>query len=56
MNSLPRALFISHGGGPMPLLGDPGRREMVAWEYQGQYTQCGGLPKVIGILSPDLPV
>jgi len=30
MNSLPRALFISHGGGPMPLLGDPGHREMVA--------------------------
>ncbi|MDK8461943.1 class III extradiol ring-cleavage dioxygenase [Marinobacter sp. SS13-12] len=23
------ALFISHGGGPMPLLGDPGHREMV---------------------------
>jgi len=30
MNSLPRALFLSHGGGPMPLLGDPGHREMVA--------------------------
>lgn len=24
-----RALFISHGGGPMPLLGDPGHRELV---------------------------
>lgn len=23
------ALFISHGGGPMPLLGDPGHRDMV---------------------------
>lgn len=23
------AVFISHGGGPMPLLGDPGHREMV---------------------------
>lgn len=23
-------LFISHGGGPMPLLGDPGHRDMVA--------------------------
>lgn len=23
-------LYISHGGGPMPLLGDPGHREMVA--------------------------
>lgn len=29
MKPLPRALFISHGGGPMPLLGDPGHREMV---------------------------
>jgi len=25
-----RVLFISHGGGPMPLLGDPGHSEMVA--------------------------
>ncbi len=25
-----KALFISHGGGPMPLLGDPGHAEMVA--------------------------
>lgn len=24
------ALFISHGGGPMPLLGDPGHAEMIA--------------------------
>lgn len=24
-----RILFLSHGGGPMPLLGDPGHREMV---------------------------
>lgn len=30
MKPLPRALFISHGGGPMPLLGDPGHREMVS--------------------------
>lgn len=22
-------LFVSHGGGPLPLLGDPGHREMV---------------------------
>ena len=25
-----KALFISHGGGPMPLLGDPGHEELVA--------------------------
>ncbi|MBW4936119.1 DODA-type extradiol aromatic ring-opening family dioxygenase [Marinobacter sp. F4206] len=25
----PDVLFISHGGGPMPLLGDPGHRELV---------------------------
>lgn len=28
--SRPEVLFLSHGGGPMPLLGDPGHREMVA--------------------------
>ncbi len=26
----PKALFLSHGGGPLPLLGDAGHREMVA--------------------------
>ena len=26
----PRILFLSHGGGPLPLLGDPGHQEMVA--------------------------
>lgn len=25
-----KALFISHGGGPLPLLGDEGHKEMVA--------------------------
>lgn len=30
MKPLPHAIFISHGGGPMPLLGDPTHREMVA--------------------------
>lgn len=30
MKPLPRALFISHGGGPLPLLGDPDHREMVS--------------------------
>ena len=30
MKSLPRAIFISHGGGPLPLLGDPGHRQMVS--------------------------
>ena len=29
MSSLPRAVFISHGGGPLPLLGDPNHTEMV---------------------------
>lgn len=29
MNTETDVLFISHGGGPMPLLGDPGHREMV---------------------------
>jgi len=30
MKPLPRALFISHGGGPLPLLDDPSHREMVS--------------------------
>jgi aromatic ring-opening dioxygenase catalytic subunit (LigB family) len=30
MNRLPRAMFISHGGGPLPLLGDPNHRQMVS--------------------------
>jgi len=30
MESLPQAIFISHGGEPLPLLGDPGHHEMVA--------------------------
>lgn len=30
MKFLPKALFISHGGGPLPLLGHPGHNEMVA--------------------------
>ncbi len=30
MNAFPHSLFISHGGGPMPLLGDPGHRQMVS--------------------------
>src|SRR5210317_683091 len=25
----PRAMFLSHGGGPLPLLGDPAHEEMV---------------------------
>lgn len=28
MATFPKSLFISHGGGPLPLLGDPGHREM----------------------------
>ena len=30
MNNQRRALYLSHGGGPMPLLGDPSHAEMVA--------------------------
>ena len=30
MKQTPKALFVSHGGGPMPLLGDPGHKAMVA--------------------------
>jgi aromatic ring-opening dioxygenase catalytic subunit (LigB family) len=30
MRQTPKALFLSHGGGPLPLLGDAGHREMVS--------------------------
>ncbi len=30
MKYKPKALFISHGGGPLPLLGDPNHQEMVS--------------------------
>jgi aromatic ring-opening dioxygenase catalytic subunit (LigB family) len=30
MSTMPKALFISHGGGPLPLLGDASHREMIA--------------------------
>lgn len=30
VNRLAPVLFVSHGGGPMPLLNDPGHREMIA--------------------------
>lgn len=30
MKTEPKSLFLSHGGGPLPLLGDVGHREMVA--------------------------
>lgn len=30
MKPIPKALFISHGGGPLPLLGDPNHQEMVS--------------------------
>ncbi|MGB4246784.1 MAG: class III extradiol ring-cleavage dioxygenase [Pseudohongiellaceae bacterium] len=30
MNSHPTTLFISHGGGPLPLLGDPAHHEMLS--------------------------
>ncbi len=29
MNTKPQILFLSHGGGPMPLLGDVGHKEMI---------------------------
>jgi aromatic ring-opening dioxygenase catalytic subunit (LigB family) len=30
LKQIPKAIFISHGGGPLPLLGDPGHQEMVS--------------------------
>ena len=44
-----RILFISHGGGPLPLLGDPGHRELV-----GTLQQLAGMlekPSAIVVIS-----
>ncbi len=30
MTNKPQILFVSHGGGPLPLLGNEGHEEMVA--------------------------
>lgn len=46
MSKTRNILFISHGGGPMPLLGDPGHREMV--ERLQEIT--GKLPRPSAIL------
>ena len=49
MNVKPDILFISHGGGPMPLLGEPDHREMVA-----RLTEIAGLlrkPSAILVIS-----
>jgi len=31
MNNQPEVVFLSHGGGPLPLLGDPGHQNLVAY-------------------------
>ena len=46
MNPMPRSLFISHGGGPLPLLGDPAHRELVACLKD----VAAGIPKPDAIL------
>lgn len=44
-----RALYIPHGGGPMPLLGDPGHSEMIA--YLGSIEASIGRPSAIVVVS-----
>ncbi|HCW88966.1 MAG TPA: dioxygenase, partial [Marinobacter sp.] len=43
-----KLLYISHGGGPMPLLGDPGHQALVDY--------LSGLPEKIGKPSAILVV
>ncbi len=48
-DSAANVMFISHGGGPLPLLGDPGHDEMVnVIEHMRQYR---GVPDAIVIVS-----
>lgn len=45
----PAAMFISHGGGPLPVLGDPGHREMV--EHLGNIASTIHKPSGIVVTS-----
>lgn len=49
MQASQQALFISHGGGPMPLLGDPGHRALT--EHLAQLAATIRRPKAILIIS-----
>ena len=49
MQASQQALFISHGGGPMPLLGDPGHRALT--EHLAQLAGTIRRPKAILIIS-----
>ena len=45
----PAAMFISHGGGPLPVLGDPGHSEMV--EHLGDIAAQIDKPSTIIVVS-----
>ena len=49
MQASQQAVFISHGGGPMPLLGDPGHRALT--EHLVQLAGTIRRPKAILIIS-----
>ncbi len=49
MALLPKALFISHGGGPLPLLGDPGHTQMLTCLQQ--IAAAIPKPKAVVIIS-----
>ena len=44
-----RSLYIPHGGGPMPLLGDPGHAELTAYLRQAEASV--GRPDAIIVIS-----
>ena len=49
MNASPDILFLSHGGGPLPLLGDPDHQEMV--ESLQEIARVISKPSAILIIS-----
>ncbi len=49
MKYLPDALFVSHGGGPLPLLGDPGHAQMV--ELLKELAQAMPRPRAVVVVS-----
>ena len=44
------ALFVAHGGGPLPLLGHPGHANLTSWLHNFSST-LHGKPKAILVVS-----
>lgn len=57
MKNNPQILFLSHGGGPMPLLGDGGHREMVDClkKIAGKLTKPSAIMVISAHWEADIP-